>query len=426
MVKIKQIRASEILNGKGNPTVEATVILADGTSASASTPSGTSIGTFEAAYLKDSDPNRWGGFGVLNAVSNIQNIIAPKLIGIDASKQQEIDKIMIELDGTQNKSRLGANSILAVSMAVAKAASKSSLLPLFIYLRDLIKKDETHLRIPTPILSLINGGKQAGGNLDFEGFLVIPASSKVFSDTLQIGYLLYNSLYKTLEAKNLPTLVGDEGGFGPTLASNEEALSLIVQSIQQTSAKFGFDIFLGVDACANNFLSEDKYKIKDSAMSLSSDELITYYQTLSKKFHLLYIEDPLYEEDWNGWIKLCSKMGDETIIVGDNITSTNPYRLQIALDKRAITGIVIKPSQIGTVMETLAVIEVARQAGLKITISSRNGETVDNFISDLAVAAVADYVNFGFPARGENVVKYNRLLEIENELKSLQTKTEKD
>ncbi len=419
MTKIKQIRASEILSGKGNPAVEATVILSDGSMATASSPSGISVNTFEAAYLKDNDPSRFEGFGVLNAVANIQNTIAKKLVGLDADNQQEIDKTMIDLDGTQNKSRLGANAILAVSMAVAKASAKSSLLPLFVYLRGILKKETKHLRIPTPIFNILNGGMHTGGHLDFEGFLVIPASSKAYSDALSIGFSIYNSLRKTLESKNLSTLTADEGGFGPNLATNEEALSLIEESVQRTSIRLGFDIFLGIDASANNFYKKDKYKIKDNAMTLSSKELVSYYENLSKKFHLLYIEDPLAEEDWDGWTEIYSRMSTESTIAGDILTSTNPYRLQIALDKKTITGIVIKPGQVGTVMEALAVTEVAREAGLKIIVSSRSGETVDDFIADFAVAVNADYVNLGFPVRGENVVKYNRLLEIEDQIKTL-------
>lgn len=419
MAKIKQITAREILNGKGNPTVEATVVLSDDTTASASSPSGTSMGTFEAAYLRDNDSNRFGGLGVLNAASNIQNVIGPKLVGFDASKQQEIDRTMIDLDGTQNKSRLGANATLAVSMAIAKAAAKSSVLPLFAYLKEFIKKEATPLKIPTPIFSMLNGGRYAGNNLDFEGFFIIPASSKTYSEALQIGFSVYNSLRKTLNLKNLPTLIGDEGGFGPNLPTNESGLVIIEQCLGETTARLGLDVFLGIDAAANNFFTEGRYKIKDSAMKLSSSDLVSYYEALSKKFHLLYLEDPFSEEDWDGWIKLSSKISQETIMVGDDLVSTNPYRLQLALDKKAATGIVVKPSQIGTVIEAFAVIEVARQEGLKITVSTRSSETVDDFIADFAVAAAADYISFGFPARGESVAKYNRLLAIEKELKSL-------
>ena len=419
MAKIKQIEAREILNAKGHPTVEATVVLTDGTLAIASVPGRTSVGGFEAAEIVDNDQNRYKGLGVLKTIDNIKNLIAPGIIGMEANKQQEIDKIMIELDGTQNKSRLGANAMLAVSMALAKAAAKSSVLPLFVYLREFIKKEGNSLRIPTPIFNVFNGGKIAGGNLDFQSFLIIPASSKPYSESLEIGVNIYSALRKDLEFKNLPTLVGDEGGFSPNLSTNEDGLYIIKQSIENTSLRLGFDVFLGIDASANNFYSDGKYKIKDSVMQFSSADLINYYEELNKKFHLLYLEDPLYEEDWNGWVDLTNRISTNTIVAGDHLTSTNPYRLQIALDKKAISGIVVKPSQVGTVIEALAVVEVARQAGLKIIVSTTSAETTDDFIADFAVAASSDYVKFGAVARGENVAKYNRLLEIEYQIKAL-------
>ncbi|MBI2031102.1 MAG: phosphopyruvate hydratase [Candidatus Levybacteria bacterium] len=423
MGKIKQLIAREILNAKGNPTVEVTVVLNDGVLVNSSSPSGGSIGTFEALELRDQDPNRYGGMGVLKAISNINNIIEPKLIGIDANKQQEIDKIMIELDGTQNKSHLGANAILAVSMAVAKAAAKSSSLPLFLYLRQFLKTADPP-KIPVSLVNLINGGKHAGNNLDFEGFLLIPASSKQYSESLQISVNVYNSLRKTLEAKNLHTMVGDEGGFGPNLATNEDAFAYIMQAIDNLNLRFGFDVFLGLDLSANVFSSQSRYKIKDNSSSLSATEIINYYENITKNYHLLYLEDPLAEDDWDGWVEITAKLSDQVIIAGDDLTSTNPYRLQMALDKKAISGIVIKPSQIGTVIESLAVVEAARQAGLKIIVSTRGGETNDDFIADFAVAVSADYTKFGAPVRGENSCKFNRLLGIEEQLKSLRLKTE--
>lgn len=423
MSKIKQIFAREILNAKGNPTIEATVVLNDGISVTSSSPSGGSIGTFEALELKDLDPNRYDGMGVLKAVSNINTIIGPKLTGLDANKQNEIDRIMIDLDGTQNKSHLGANATLAVSIAVARAAAKSSSLPLFLYLRQFLK-NKIPPKIPVSLVNLINGGKHAGNTLDFEGFLLIPASSKQYSESLQLSVNVYNSLKKTLEAKNLHTLVGDEGGFGPNLAKNEDAFAYIIQAIDNLNLKFGFDVFLGLDLSANVFFSQGKYKIKDNSANLSSSEIIDYYENLVKNYHLLYLEDPLSEDDWNGWIEINKRLSDQVIIAGDDLTSTNPYRLQVALDKKMITGIVIKPSQIGTVIESLAVTEAARQAGLKIIASTRGGETNDDFIADFAVAISADYTKFGAPVRGENSCKYNRLLEIEEQLKSLSLKTE--
>ncbi|MEK7558949.1 MAG: enolase [Patescibacteria group bacterium] len=419
MAKIKQVSAREVLNSKGIPTVEATLILSDNTISTASAPGRTSTGGSEAAELIDNDLNRFNGRGVLKAVDAVTNQIGPKLIGMDIDKQREIDKLMIEMDGTQNKSRLGANSTIAVSIAAAKAGARSSVIPLFLYLRQFIDKGHLDLKIPTPCFNILNGGKIAGGNLDFQSFLLIPASSKTYSESLEMGVNIYHLLKESLELKNLPTLVGDEGGFGPSLATNEEGLSIIKNTIDNTPLRLGFDAFLGLDCSANDFYSDKKYKIKDSIMPLSSNDLINYFDELNKKFHALYLEDPLAEDDWEGWVQICEKISQNTIIVGDHLTSTNPYRLQTAIDKKAITGIVIKPSQVGTVIEALAVVEVARQAGLKIITSSTSAETVDDFIADFAVAVSADYVKFGAPARGENIIKYNRLLDIEKQLKSI-------
>jgi len=419
MAKIKQIITQEILNSKGMPTVETTVILNDGKTGTASTPTGTSVGSYEASELRDRDDKRFQGNGVLKPISNIENIIAPAILGMDATKQHEIDKKMIELDGTQNKGRLGSNAILSVSMAVAKAAAKSALLPTFLYLREFVSKENTTIRIPAPLFNILNGGKHAGDNTNFQEYMVIPASSKTYSESLDMAIVLYNSLRKILEQNSFATLVGDEGGFAPKLQTNKEGLGFLKQAIEATSFRYGFDVFLGLDTAASNFYLEGKYHIKDKTMPLSSDELIKYYEELNTEFHILYLEDPLAQDDWNGWTKICSSVSQQTLIVGDDLTATNPYRLQMALDKKTITGIIIKPNQIGTVIEAMAVVEIARQAGLKIIVSHRSGETNDDFIADFAVAVSADYVKFGAPARGERVAKYNRLLAIEKEIKSL-------
>jgi len=419
MAKIKQISAREILNAKGNPTVETVVILSDGATGIASSPTGTSVGKYEAVDLKDNDISRYQGLGVLNAIMNIDKLIAPNLIGMDASKQQEIDKKMIDLDGTPNKSRLGANATLSVSMAVAKASAKSSVLPLFLYLREFIKKENMPLKIPTPLFNLINGGKHAQDNFDFQEFLIIPATSKPYEESLKMATDIYNSLRKNLETNNLSTLVGDEGGFSPKLATNQDALLLLKRSIESINLRVGFDVFFGMDAASNSFYSQNSYHIKDKSSSLSAKDLIAFYKMLNEQYHFLYLEDGLVEDDWDNWSELCKELSGQTLIVGDDLIATNPYRLQTALAKKAITGIIIKPNQIGTVIEALAVVEMARQAGLKITVSHRSGETNDDFIADFAVAASADYVKFGAPARGERVAKYNRLLQIQSQLKAL-------
>lgn len=419
MAKIKQIKASEILDSRGNPTVEATIILSDGVVGTAGCPSGASIGSYEALEIRDRDPSRFNGMGVLRAIENIEKIIAPTLIGFEAAKQQEIDRLLIDLDGTQNKGRLGANATLAVSMAVCEAAAKSAILPLFLYLRQFIQRENTTLKIPTPLFNLINGGKHAGNNLDFQEFLVIPATAKPYNEALQIGNLLYAGTKEILKNSGLPTLVGDEGGFAPRLAKNLEAFELLQKAIDNTNLRLGFDIFFGLDAAANNFYKNQNYAIREKTMTFSSSDLISFYEELNKQYPLLYLEDPLFEDDWEGWVNLSSKISQNTVLVGDDLTTTNPYRLQMAIDKRAIAGIIIKPNQIGTVLEALAVVEAARSAGLKIIVSHRSGETNDSFIADFAVAASSDYVKFGAPVRGERVAKYNRLLQIEKQLKQL-------
>lgn len=419
MAKIREIIPREILNSKGEPTIETTVILNDSSFGIASVPTGTSIGQYEASDLRDNDQKRYHGQGVLNAISNIEKIISPALLGMDASKQQDIDKKMIELDGTQNKGKLGANAILSVSIATAKAAAKSSVLPLFIYLREFIKSENTILKVPTPLFNVLNGGKHAGVNLDFQEFLIVPASSKSYSECLNIGSSIYFSLKKILETDNYTTLLGDEGGFGPKLPGNQDGLNYLVKSIDALNMRKGFDVFVGIDAAASNFYSQGRYKIKDKATFLTSKDLIVFYKMLSQQYPLLYFEDPLSEDDWDGWVECIASISNQVLIVGDDLTATNPYRLQMALNKKAISGIIIKPNQIGTVMESLAVVEIARQSGLKIIVSHRSGETNDDFIADFAVAASADYVKLGAPARGERVAKYNRLLQIEQQLKNL-------
>ncbi len=419
MSKIKQVFAREILNSKGNPAIETTVVLNNGKSGTASCPSGTSTGSYEAYELKDNDENHFMGKGVLKAVANVNKVIGPVIIDKESTSQTEIDKIMLELDGTQNKARLGANAILSVSMAVCKAAAKSSLLPLYLYLREYIKKENLVLKVPTPLFNILNGGLHADMNLNFQEFLIIPASSKKFSESLEMGVNVYSLLKERIKTANLSTLVGDEGGFSPNLSTNAEALSLIRSAINDSSYKYGFDIFLGLDVAASNFYNQQKYQIKDKSMTLSSDELISFYKELDKEYRFLYLEDPLAEDDWQGWEQISQNVFEQTIITGDDLTVTNPYRLQMALDKKAISGIIIKPNQIGTVIEALAVVEIAREAGLKIIVSHRSGETNDNFIADFAVATSADYVKFGAPVRGERVTKYNRLLQIEEQLKSI-------
>ena len=417
MAKINKITAREIIDSKANPTVEVTVVCDDNTSVTASCPSGTSVGKYEAREIRDNDANHFGGMGVLTAVKNIEQIIAPSLVGLDANSQQIIDKKLIELDGTPNKVNLGANALLPVSIAVAKAAAVSSKLPLYVYLRSIIGNTGT-VKLPTPAFNVINGGRHAGNSLDIQEFLVFPATSKPFNESLQIGVGIYKTLKKVLETSYLSTLIGDEGGFAPQLAINQDALSLISQAIDTSGLRLGYDVFLGMDVASDTFYSDGHYKIRDRAQVMSGADLSGYFQELIKKYHLIYLEDVFSEDDWDAWTQEFPKLSENTIITGDDLLATNPTRLQTAIDKKAVSGIIIKPNQIGTVMESIAVVALARQSGIKIIVSHRSGETNDDFIADFAVAVGADYVKFGAPARGERVAKYNRLLAIEEQIKN--------
>ncbi len=418
MAKIKSITAREIFDSRGNPTVECTALLDDNTTAVASVPSGASTSAHEAIELRDGDKKRFNGLGVKTAIENVRSIIAPQLLGMPVSPQQEIDQKIIELDGTPNMGHLGANAALSVSMAIAKAAAQSFHLPLFAYLREISGRQGT-FKIPTPLFNLFNGGKHAHNTLDFQEFLVIPASSKTYSESLYMGVTVYKALYEILLSKNYSTLTGDEGGYGPALETNQEAFSLLRLAIETVGLKIGYDIFFGMDAAANSFYSDKYYSIKNKGLRLTSDELIDMYIDINNQFHLLYLEDPMAEGDIDGWEKASKRFAPSgTILTGDDLTSTNAFLLQTALSKKLVSGVVVKPNQIGTITQALAFAEVAKAAGLKITVSHRSGETNDDFIADFGIAVAADYVKFGAPAHGERIAKYNRLLQLEEEFKA--------
>jgi enolase len=412
MAKIKTIEASEILNAKGLPAIQVVVTLSDGKIGIASCPTGEKIGHYEAVNLEENQ-------GVSKAISNIKTIISPQLINQEAKHQSEIDKIMIELDGTQNKSRLGANATLALSMAVAKAEAESSGLPLYLYLRQFVKDDHGALKIPTPIFNFIGGGNKEKRFANFFEFLVIPAAAKPYLECIRIGEIIQKSLKTLIETKYAKKLDDYEEGFTPELTSNKEGFALIQQAIATTPAKLGLDVFLGLDSRASLFFKEGEYNIKDVSTPLSSKDLVDFYKQLNEEIHLLYLEDALDQDDWDGWAYLFQKLSATTMIAGGDLISTNPYRLQMAKDKKAVNTIVIKPNQIGTVIESLAIAEAARETGLKIVVSHRSNETNDDFLADFSVAIAADYIKIGSLSRGENVAKYNRLLEIENQLKIL-------
>ncbi|MFH0864527.1 MAG: phosphopyruvate hydratase [Candidatus Gottesmanbacteria bacterium] len=415
MAKIKQIKAREILDSRGNPTVETIVLLDNGITGLASVPAGASLSKYEALELRDNDIRRYSGMGVLKAVDNVNNILAPKLIGLDPSKQFDIDTIMIGLDGTLNKSKLGSNSILSISLACAVAAANNYRLPLFRYINRLFGQalPNTLEKMPTPTFNIINGGKHGTGNLDFQEFHIIPASNKPYHEALMIGEEIYQKLKTVLIYQNAIYSVGDEGGFAPNLASNLDALEAIIMAIKSTRYSFGRDIFLGLDIASAQFNKGDGYHLKDLQQPLSATNFIKYLINLDNQYNLLILEDPLEEDNLVGWQTITNAIGMKTLIVGDDFLATNIERINLAITNKACNAALIKPNQVGTLTETLTVIKNARQGGLKIIVSHRSGETNDTFIADLAVAVAAEYVKFGAPARGERIVKYNRLLEIE-------------
>lgn len=419
MPKIQSLQAREILDSRGNPTIETTVILDEGTSQSASVPSGASLGKYEAVELRDNDPLRFGGMGVLKAVSNVNNIIAPSVIGKNPLDQVSLDEMLNKLDGTPNKKNLGANSLLSVSLAVCRAAAVASKTPLYKYINNLafnINLPTSIEKMPTPTFNLINGGRHGAGNLDFQEFHVIPATNKPYHEGLRIGEEIYQSLKNVLTYQGAIHSVGDEGGFAPNLFTNLDALEILTEAIKNTSYRISYDVFLGLDVAASHFKKRNGYQIKDRPAVFSSEEMIEYYQKLQEQYHLLLLEDPLSEDDWGDWKKLTKNLGETTIIVGDDLLATNPERLKKAISEKVATAILIKPNQIGTLTETLSVVKIAREGGFKIIVSHRSGETNDSFIADLAVGIAADYAKFGAPARGERVAKYNRLSEIESQL----------
>lgn len=416
MAKIKQISAREILDSRGYPTVEAKIVLDDGSSGVSSVPAGVSTGKYEAKIVLDKDQKRFNGFGVLQAVTNINALIAPKLIGKEAGEQEKIDQTMIALDKTEDKSWLGANAILPISQAACKAAAQSLGQPLYQYLASLFPSSAP-LFLPTPQILMLEGGKHGAGNLDFQEFMVVPSSATPFPKALQTGAEIYYSCEEILKQRQASYSVGDEGGYVPNLLTNSEALDVIVTAITQTPYRLGIEVFLSLDVAASHFKTNGHYSIKDQPTSLAPSEMIDYYKELYLSYRLLSIEDPLGEEDWDDWQKLTARLGESAMIVGDDLLVTNKERLKKAVAEKTCNAILVKPNQIGTITETLETVQEAQKAGFKIIISQRGGETTDDFLADLAVGIRAEYVKFGAPARGERVVKYNRLLEIEEELK---------
>lgn len=418
MAQITKVNAKEILDSRGIPTIETSVTIDTGITVSSSVPSGTSTGAYEAVELRDKDNNRYFGQGVLKAVSNVNQIISAELFGKDPSRQTQLDQMLVNLDGSTNKSKLGANTILSVSQAVCKAGAASFNLPVYEYLRAKYQLIKDSLTIPTPTFNVINGGKHGAGNLDFQEFHIIPSTRMRYSDALQAGVEIYHTIEKVLIKHGAIHSIGVEGGFAPNLYKNSDALELIMEGIKETKYKFGEDVFLGLDVAASHFYSGGKYRIKDQKEPFSSKEFIEYYRQLNEQYRLYTLEDPLFEDDWKGWQELTETIGSNTVIIGDDLLTTNKERTLKAIEEKACTGILAKPNQIGTVSQTVEVITIAKQAGWQLVVSHRSGETNDDFIADFAVGVGAHYAKFGAPARGERIAKYNRLRDIEIELAS--------
>jgi enolase len=403
------VDAREILDSRGNPTIEVDVVLDDGTVASAAVPSGASTGAFEAYELRDEDPKRYGGKGVLKAVEAVIDVLSEAIEGLDASEQRAIDTALIEADGTDNKSKLGANSILGVSLAVAKAAALSADLPLFRYLGG----PNAHV-LPVPMMNVINGGAHADTNVDVQEFMVLPIGAESYSEGLRWGVETYHALKSELKSKGFATGLGDEGGFAPNLANNRAALDLLMDAIAKAGFTPGKDIALGLDVAATEFFENGSYRFE--GRELSSGELVAYYSELVAAYPLITIEDPLSEDDWTGWEAITAELGAKVQIVGDDLFVTNPKRLADGIQRHAGNSILVKVNQIGTLTETLDAVAMAQRAGYTAVLSHRSGETEDTTIADLAVATNCGQIKTGAPARSERVAKYNQLLRIEEEL----------
>lgn len=421
MAKIKAIRGREILDSRGIPTIETTIWSDNGQVAVASIPSGVSTGKDEAIELRDNDPDRFRGQGVLNAVNNVNTVIAPKIIGMDPTMQTPIDKLLIELDGTPNKSKLGANAVLSVSQSVCELGAQVCGRQTYEYIAEKYGLNSPAPNtLPGPIFNLVNGGKHgAGNNLDFQEFHVIPSTNQTFTQALEEGEEIYMNLKQSLIKRNAVYSVGDEGGFAPNLYSNTDALELLIEAINATSLVLGRDVFIGLDAAANSFFVSGKYQLKDKSQSMTSDDMVEFYTSLHKDYQLFSLEDGLQEEDTKGWQRLTTDLGKEMMIIGDDYLVTNKQKLLKAITEKSVTAILIKPNQIGTISETVEVVKIAKENKLVTIVSHRSGETADDFIADFAVGVGSNYVKFGAPARGERVIKYNRLLAIEDYLKLL-------
>jgi enolase len=409
---IEAIHGREILDSRGNPTVEVEVFLANGVIGRAAVPSGASTGSNEAVELRDNDPKRFGGKGVLEAVANVNDEIAEVVVGLDAMDQVGIDNLMLEVDGTETKARLGANATLGVSLAVARAAAESTGLPLYRYLGG-----PSARVLPVPMMNIINGGKHAmGSSVDMQEFMVMPVGAPSFSEGLRWGTEVFHALKKVLAARGLNTNVGDEGGYAPSLSSNEEAITVILEAIEKADYRAGDQIAIALDPASSEFYQDGKYVLAGEGRSLSGAEFVDYWADLVGKYPIVSIEDGLFESDWETWTALTERLGGSTQLVGDDLFCTNPDLLAVGIERKAGNAVLVKLNQIGTLTETLQVIALARRNGYAAVISHRSGETDDTFVADLAVATNAGQIKTGAPSRMDRVAKYNQLLRIEEEL----------
>jgi enolase len=411
MFKIEEVFAREILDSRGNPTIEVDVILDSGAIGRAAVPSGASTGSREALELRDGDEGRYLGKGVLQAVDHVNESLAPELEGLDAREQAMIDRLMIQLDGTPNKGKIGANAILGVSLAMARAAAESAGLPLFLYLGGAGART-----LPVPMMNVINGGAHADNNLDIQEFMIVPAGFDSFSEALRAGVETFHHLKKILTGRGLTTSVGDEGGFAPNLQSNAEALDLILEAVGKAGYKAGEQIYLALDVAATEFYEKDRYELHGEGKSFSSDEIVAYYRDLRKQYPIISIEDGMSEGDWDGWKELTDALGSSTQLVGDDLFVTNPEIFREGISRGVANSILIKVNQIGTLSETLEAIEMAKRAGYRSVVSHRSGETEDSTIADLAVATNCGQIKTGSASRSDRMAKYNQLLRIEEEL----------
>jgi enolase len=418
MATIKHIWAREILDSRGIPTIETACMLDSGAVSVSSVPAGTSTGSHESLELRDTDNPRYMGQGVLKAVEGINSALGQALMGMDPTDQVGIDRRLVELDGTENKSKYGSNAILSVSEVVARSGAVANNMPLYTWIYTIASKGNItqNVKLPTPLFNMINGGLHGAGNLDFQEFWVVPASNKTFADGLRMGVEIYQTIGKNLAHRGAIHSVGQEGGYAPNLFTNADALEVFVESINQTSYALGRDVFLGLDVAANSFYRDGEYIIKDRTGGMDDNQFLEFYKALYDQYKLAILEDPFQEDAWDSWKKTYATMSDSLTVVGDDLLATNPKRVEKAIAEKACNAAVIKPNQIGTVTETLNVVKMVKDANWKVVVSHRSGETNDSFIADFAVGVAADFIKSGAPARGERVAKYNRLSAIEVEL----------